>query len=132
MARTTPSMTPASARSGVDRRRPTLLATAVAAALLAAAGAARAQEREVADTMHVDANALGVGLGYATSRGPRFGEYNGINEPGWYGVFDINSVRRDEETGTWTRLFGRNIGLENFQLRAEQTRQGDRKSTRLN
>ena len=119
-------MTPASARSGVDRRNPVALrTTAIAAALLAAAGAARAQDREVADSMNVEANALGVGLGYATSAGPRFGEYNGINEKGYYGVFDINSVRRDEETGTWTRLFGRNIGLENFQLRAEQQRQGD-------
>ena len=99
--------------------------TAIAAALLAAAGAARAEDREVSDSMHLDANALGVGLGYATSAGPRFGEYNGINEKGYYGVFDFNSVRRDEETGTWTRLFGRNLGLENFQLRAEQQRQGD-------
>src|SRR5215467_8778905 len=123
MARTTQAMTRASAHSGVDRRP--LALTAIAVALLAAYGTARAQDREVSDSMNVEANALGVGLGYATSAGPRFGEYNGINEKGYYGVFDINSVRRDEDTGTWTRIFGRNIGLENFQLRAEQTRQGD-------
>jgi MtrB/PioB family decaheme-associated outer membrane protein len=120
-------MTPASGHSGADRRPVAFRLTAIAVALLAAYGTARAQtqDREVSDSMHLDANALGVGLGYATSAGPRFGEYNGINEKGYYGVLDFNSVRRDEETGTWTRLFGRNIGLENFQLRAEQQRQGD-------
>ena len=75
--------------------------------------------------MHLEANALGAGLGYAANDGPRFGEYNGINRKGTYGIFDLNAVTRDEETGTWTRLFGRNIGLEDIQLRAEQQRQGD-------
>ena len=105
--------------------RTTFRMTAIALAVSAASAQAQIIDREASDSMHLDANALGVGLGYATSRAPRFGEYNGINEKGYYGIFDVNSVRRDEETGTWTRLFGRNIGLEDFQLRAEQTRQGD-------
>src|SRR5262245_46813412 len=116
-------MTRASEPSDVDLRL--LRSTGVAVALLAAFGPARAGDREVSDSMHLDANALGVGLGYATSNGPRFGEYNGINEKGWYGILDFNAVKRDEETGTWTRAFGRNIGLEDFQVRAEQQRQGD-------
>ena len=104
---------------------PSLKLTAIAAALMAALGPARAAEPEVADSMHVDSNALGVGLGYATSAGPRFGEYNGINEKGYYGIVDFNVVNRDDETGTWTRVFGRNLGLEDVRLRAEQNRQGD-------
>jgi MtrB/PioB family decaheme-associated outer membrane protein len=99
--------------------------TGIAVAVLAVFGQARAGDREVSDSMHLDANALGVGLGYAANDGPRFGEYNGINQKGAYGILDFNVVTRDEETGTWLRLYGRNVGLEDVQLRAEQQRQGD-------
>src|SRR5262245_23844061 len=107
------------------KRSGTLKLTGIAVALLAAFGPARAADREVANSMHLDANALGAGLGYAVNDGPRFGEYNGINTQGAYGIIDFNAVKRDEETGAWLRFFGRNVGLENLQLRVEQTRQGD-------
>src|SRR5262245_18045820 len=103
----------------------TLKLTGIAVALLAAFGPARGADREVANSMHLGANALGAGLGYAANDGPRFGEYNGINTQGAYGIFDFNAVTRDEQTGAWLRLFGRNVGLEDPQLRIEQQRQGD-------
>jgi MtrB/PioB family decaheme-associated outer membrane protein len=99
--------------------------TGIAAALIAASAQAQTLDREVADSMHLDANALGAGLGYSANDGPRFGQYNGINQKGVYGILDFNAVTRDEETGTWLRLYGRNLGLEDPQLRAEQQRQGD-------
>src|SRR5689334_7192703 len=99
--------------------------TGITVALVAAIGPARAADAEVADSMHLDANALGAGLAYAGSDAPRFGEYNGINKKGAYGILDFNRVTRDDETGEWFRAFGRNVGLEDFQIRIEQSRQGD-------
>jgi len=76
-------------------------------------------------SMHTDASTASVGVGYATHDGRRFGQYNGINEDGFYGLIDLNWVRRDDENGTWTRIFGRDVGLESRQLRFEQQRQGN-------
>jgi MtrB/PioB family decaheme-associated outer membrane protein len=99
--------------------------TGIAVAMAAATAQAQIIDREVSDSMHVDANALGVGLGYSANDGPRFGEYNGINQKGGYGILDFNVVTRNDETGTWSRVFGRNLGLADPQLRAEQSKQGD-------
>jgi len=106
-------------------RPATFKLTGIAVAVIAASAQAQTVNREVSDSMHLDANALGAGLGYSANDGPRFGEYTGINQKGAYGILDFNAVSRDEETGTWLRLFGRNLGLEDVQLRAEQNRQGD-------
>src|SRR5262245_18081317 len=99
--------------------------TGIAVTLMAALGPARAADREWGDSMHVDASVLGVGLGYAANDGPRFGEYNGVNAKGAYGLLDFNWVDRDDKTGTWTRFFGRDLGLDDRQIRVEQIRQGD-------
>ena len=52
-----------------------------------------------------------VGIGYANDVGRRFGQYNGINEKGAYGLIDFNWVKRNDESGTWTRFFGRDAEL---------------------
>jgi len=65
------------------------------------------------------------GLGYADSDGRRFGQYNGINEQGVYGLLDAELVRRDDATGTWLRFRGRNLGLDHRELRLEHNRQGN-------
>jgi MtrB/PioB family decaheme-associated outer membrane protein len=70
-------------------------------------------------------SSIGVGLGYVDSDGARFGQYNGMNESGVYGLLDFSLARRDDATGTWLRFDGRNVGLESRQLRFEHNRQGN-------
>src|SRR6185503_17674178 len=49
----------------------------------------------------------------------------GINENGFYGLFDFSVVRRNDETGTWLRFDGRSLGLDSRQIRFENNRQGN-------
>jgi MtrB/PioB family decaheme-associated outer membrane protein len=99
----------------------------IAAGVLAALGSARAEQPEpLAPTgLNTEASAVSLGAGLAANNARRFGEYNGVTESGAYGLVDFNLVRRDEETGTWTALTGRNLALDNRQLRFEQSKQGD-------
>jgi MtrB/PioB family decaheme-associated outer membrane protein len=99
--------------------------TAIGAALLAAFGPATAAEGEDLFALTKPESAASVGLGFADSDGRRFGQYNGINESGAYGLLDLDLVKRDDETGTWLRFRGRDLGLDNRQLRFEHNRQGN-------
>jgi hypothetical protein len=77
------------------------------------------------NSLNTGASEASVGIGYANDATRRFGEYNGIKENGAYGLLDFNWVKRNDETGTWTRIFGRDVGLDDRQLRFEQQRQGN-------
>ena len=99
--------------------------TGIAAALLIAFGPARAAEVLAPSGMNTASSSASVGLGYTSDDGRRFGQYNGVNEDGVYGLLDFNLVKRDEVTGTWLNFYGRNVGLDNRQLRFEQSRQGN-------
>src|SRR5882672_3059369 len=109
------------------KTRLALRMTGIAAAVLAAMGSARAGQPEpLAPTgLNTEASEVSLGVGLAANDSRRFGEYNGITESGPYGLIDFNLVRRDDETGTWTALTGRNVLLDNRQLRFEQSKQGD-------
>jgi MtrB/PioB family decaheme-associated outer membrane protein len=97
----------------------------IAIALAGAFSQAHAAEPLTPSGMNTASSSASVGLGYTPDDGRRFGQYNGINEDGFYGLYDINLVKRDEATGTWLQFFGRNVGLENRQLRFEHSRQGN-------
>jgi len=105
----------------------------IALALAAAFGPARAVEPIVTQnvepaapaSLNTGASTASVGVGYASDDARHFGQYNGINEDGFYGLLDFNWVKRDDGTGTWTRAFGRDVGLQDRQLRFEQQRQGN-------
>lgn len=107
------------------KTRNTILQTAVGAALLSALGPAAAAEGEDVFALTKPESNASIGLGYADSDGRRFGQYNGVNERGAYGLLDMDLVRRDDETGTWLRFNGRNLGLDNRQFRFEHNRQGN-------
>jgi MtrB/PioB family decaheme-associated outer membrane protein len=96
-------------------------AASVAAFALAASATAFAAEEDPAKPV----SSVGFGLGYVDRDGPRFGQYNGMHEQGGYGLLDVYLNKRDDATGTWTKLQGRNLGLESRQLRFEQNRQGN-------
>lgn len=99
--------------------------TGIAAALLTALGPVHAAEVLAPSGLNTAASSASVGVGYTPDDGRRFGQYNGINEEGAYGLLDFNLVKRDEATGTWLYFYGRNVGLDNRQLRFEHQRQGN-------
>ena len=106
-----------------SRRDPFIL-TAAAAALLLAFGPARAQDNSVAQLSEPQSS-INVGVGYVDKDNHRFGQYNGLIDKGSYGIVDFNIDKRDDKTGTWLRLQGRDLGYKDPELRLEQKRQGD-------
>lgn len=67
---------------------------------------------------------ISFGLGHVSGDNQRFGMYNGLNEAGYVGLVDFSINLRNEESGTWYRAFGRNLGLDNREFRLEHERQG--------
>src|SRR4051812_32259165 len=111
-----------SAPSGARRE---VRLTAMAAALVAAGGAwADERDDEIKKLTRPDSTAE-LGLGLVSDNNTRFGQYNGMVKDGVYLLFDARFQRRDDATGTWTSITGRNLGLENRDLRFEQSKQGD-------
>ncbi len=101
------------------------LRVAAAAAALLASSALWAQEEDPVAALSKPESSLSLGIGYAGSDAPRFGLYNGIDEEDAYLLGEIDYVRRLDESGTWFRLDGRNLGLDSRQLRFEHERQSD-------
>ena len=66
-----------------------------------------------------------AGIGWVSDDSPRFGQFTGTQERGVYGLLDIDIAQRNDQTGTWLLLNGRNLGLDSRELRFEQRRQGD-------
>ncbi|HXU41605.1 MAG TPA: MtrB/PioB family decaheme-associated outer membrane protein [Burkholderiales bacterium] len=99
--------------------------TAFAAAVLAATGAwADERDDEIKKQTRPDSN-IEVGVGFVDDANTRFGQYNGMVKDRLYLLLDGDYVRRDDATGTWIGIRGRNLGQENRELRFEQSRQGD-------
>jgi MtrB/PioB family decaheme-associated outer membrane protein len=96
--------------------------SAIALALLGIALPAPGTEPEVTPGLQ---NAARVGLGHADTDGRRFGQYSGLHEDGFYGLFDFHLVRRDDATGRWLKFYGRDLGLDSRHLRFDHSRQGN-------
>ncbi|HXF65157.1 MAG TPA: MtrB/PioB family decaheme-associated outer membrane protein [Burkholderiales bacterium] len=105
--------------------RSALSLTALCAALAATCGPARSEQDVDIVELTRPGSSASFGLGYATNDGPRFGQYSGLEERGAYGLLDLDLVRREEASGTWLKLTGRNLGLDSRELRFEHNRQGD-------
>jgi len=90
--------------------------TPLAAALLAVYGPVLAQSTE---------GSLSVGAGTWSNDRPQTGVYDGMRDSGGYGLFDLDVVKRDEATGTWLGLKGRNLGLDIREIKADWLRQGN-------
>ena len=68
---------------------------------------------------------VNIGAGYLFNNNARFGQYSGLRDEGAYGIFNVDFVKRDDNTGTWYKLMGRNLGFESRDIRLEHNRQGD-------
>ncbi len=99
----------------------------LAAALLVAFGSAYAQQSaEVIEMTSPDQSSATVGAGSTT--GPntarRFGQYTGLNQDSAL-LLDFETIKRDEASGTWTTLTGRDLGLDTREIGFTQQKQGD-------
>ncbi len=87
-----------------------------------------ADEPNIAELTKPDTAAVGVGAG-ALSGDSRsrslFGQYNGLRKNDAYLLLDLDYLSRDDATGTWTVLQGRDLGLDTREVRFLQQRQGD-------
>lgn len=95
--------------------------------VLAAFGSAHADEEEIAGFIKPD-SAVSVGWGIASGDGKDraiFGQYNGLRTNDASLLLDFDVVRRNDTTGLWTNLDGRNLGLDNREVRFSQNKQGD-------
>lgn len=108
-----------------SRKHLVFLLTTTVAALLAAFGSAGAAEGDDIAQLTKSESTVSLGAGNVNNDGARFGQYTGMNESGIYGLLDADIVKRDDTTGTWLKFTGRNLGLENRELKLEHNRQGD-------
>jgi MtrB/PioB family decaheme-associated outer membrane protein len=99
----------------------------IALALFAAFNTAAAADDEVAQltqpTSSVTAGIAGVS-GDSKDRA-LWGQYNGMKNDSAYGLLDFSYIKLNEDTGSWTVLEGRNLGLDTREVRGLQERQGN-------
>jgi MtrB/PioB family decaheme-associated outer membrane protein len=86
---------------------------------------AQAADEEEITRLIKPESTVSLGAGYVDRDNQRFGQYNGLNQRGAYGLLDAEAVQRDDETGTWLKFSARNLGLDDREFRLEQQRQGD-------
>ena len=103
-----------------------LLVVALLAAL-GPMGAAHAEDDEILDLIKPGSTAsLGLGV-LSSNSGNRtiFGQYNGWSREGGGLLLDLDIVKRDDATGLWTTIDGRNLGQDNRELSFSQQKQGN-------
>jgi MtrB/PioB family decaheme-associated outer membrane protein len=91
---------------------------------LVACGPLWAAEDEDLKALTKPPSTIDAGIGVVSEDNTRFGQYTGLTKQGLYPLIDLDLRNRDDETGTWFNLFGRNLGLESNELRLEHQRQG--------
>jgi len=101
--------------------RPTTIALAVGLALSAQAFA---DDNDEVANLITPSSSITAGAAYVSNQGGRFGIYNGLYKDQTVGLLDFSYITRNDETGTWLRASGRNLGLNTRELRAEYERQG--------
>jgi MtrB/PioB family decaheme-associated outer membrane protein len=73
-------------------------------------------------------SSVSVGLGAVSGNKQDrafFGQYNGMRRNSGQIILDIDYLKRDDASGTWTNLSGRGLGNENRELGFSQQKQGD-------
>ncbi|SFL67823.1 MtrB/PioB family decaheme-associated outer membrane protein [Nitrosomonas communis] len=97
----------------------------VAATLLIIASSVWAEQDENIKRLTKPQSTINFGAGYLFNDNARFGQFNGLRDDGFYGIFNLDIVRRNDDTGTWFKLQGRNLGFKNRDIRLEHSRQGN-------
>jgi MtrB/PioB family decaheme-associated outer membrane protein len=100
----------------------TILAISVG---IAVANIACAEINEEVEQLVRPDSTFSAGIGNVSAKGQRFGMYNGLHDDGVVGLLDFSYIRRNDETGTWYRASGRNLGLNTRELHLEHEQQGN-------
>jgi len=100
---------------------------AVALIALTLAGPAYADDEDFAKLTKPESS---IGVGAAAVSGDSkersiWGQYNGMREQDGYFLLDFDFIKRDDKTGTWTNIMGRNLGLDTRELGFSTEKQGD-------
>lgn len=98
----------------------------LALAILAAFAPAQADD-DIAQYITPESS-VRAGAGYVSGDNKEralFGQYNGMRKSDAYGLVDLDYVKRDDASGTWTILKGANLGQDNRELRFMRQKQGD-------
>ena len=66
-----------------------------------------------------------IGLGYISEDNFHYGQYRGMTDEGFYGVLNMDFAKRDDSSGTWLTLDGRNLAGDNRSLEFDHERQGN-------
>lgn len=69
-----------------------------------------------------------IGIGFVTQDSFRFGKFNGLEDDGPYGVFNLDYYKRgawDGDSADYVRIRADNLGLDSRSVDAEVGRQGD-------
>jgi hypothetical protein len=106
--------------------RVSVAALRAALAGLALMQTAHAQDASVAE-LTTPAKTVEIGAGYVSRDSFKFGEYNGLEEKGAYGIGNLDlrgGGRYDSNDSSRWRLSGHNLGLESRDARAEYGWQG--------
>jgi len=98
--------------------------TVIALAVLAAFTPAQAQDADLTKP----ASSIGVGIGVTsgdTKDRAQFGIFNGLRDHDTNLLLDLDYRNRNNATGTWMKIEGRNLGLDNRELRGSIETQGN-------
>lgn len=102
----------------------TRIAVAIGTMLIACAGQVRADDDPELRPFTKPDSSVDVGAGYVSDNARAFNPYIGFNDRGPVGLLGVDLVTRDDATGTWFTLKGRDLGTETRELRLEHNRQG--------
>ncbi len=99
----------------------------IALAILGAFGSVQAADEDIAQFTKPESSISVGATGVSGNSKDRsiFGQYNGMREHNAYLNLDIDYLKRDDATGTWMMLEGRNLGLDNRELSVSMQKQGD-------
>src|SRR6185369_8334687 len=101
--------------------------TIVGIAVTAALAPVQAQEADPAALARPESSVrLGLGITPGNERDRTiWSQYNGLREGRSHLLLDLDYIKRNDETGVWTIVRGRNLGLETRDGTATLQKQGD-------
>jgi MtrB/PioB family decaheme-associated outer membrane protein len=91
-------------------------------------GAVHAEEADEMAQLTKPSSSISVGGAAASGNEKeraRFGQYTGMRDKSGSVLLDFDYRKRDDATGLWTLMEGRNLGLDTREFRFSQQKQGD-------
>lgn len=104
----------------MDKKLPIIIATLLGTGM-APAAFAESMEDDPGTVIHE--NDIEFGVGYVSDTAWKFGQYNGLQDEGAYGILDIHYMDTNEDAG-FMEIRGTNLGLESRYLRLDAGIQG--------